>query len=101
MDVGLDDDPVWVPMVAAPTAFSTSPKRKISIGSYKRLSSRDGDSRARRKLGFEDEELEEDDSDTLCGVGPWRPHWLQRCANLGTFTFVLSVINLLNGIFNT
>ena len=87
-------------MVSAPGAFSTSPKRKISFGSYRRLSSRDGEPRARKRLDYEEESVE-DESDTLCGAGSWRPSWLQRFANLGTFTFVLSVINLLNGIFNT
>ena len=53
-----------------------------------------------RKLDYE-EKAAEDEDDTLCGVLSWRPSWLQRFANLGTFTFVLSVINLLNGIFNT
>ena len=95
-----DDEPVWIPMVSAPGAFSTSPKRKISVGSYRRLSTRDGEPRARKRLDYAEESVE-DESDTLCGVGSWRPSWLQRFANLGTFTFVLSVINLLNGIFNT
>ena len=93
------DEPVWIPMVSAPNAFATSPKRKISVGSYRRLS-KDGDVRPRKRLEF-DTESTQDESDTVCGVGSWRPAWLQCFANLGTFTFVLSVINLLNGIFNT
>ena len=106
-----DGDPVWVPMVAAPPAFAS--RKRLSLGSYSRLPAPPSDPEVGGKagglLGWAGKQPEEegavrfsadDDEDTRCGVWSWRPSWLQRFANLGAFTFVLSVMNLWNGVFN-
>lgn len=44
------------------------------------------------------DELTLEDTDLQCGVGDCRPSWLQGCANIKSFTFILSMWSLFGSI---